>query len=267
MTSPRHNKFRLLLAPAIVAVVGLTLAGCSNDDSGGDQKSSDHASSQSSDNSTSASPKSSSGSGKDSTSKPSTGPDSHKSGSDKSDAKSGQQSTDKSGSDKSGTKSGSKGQDKSGSNKSGPQAKGSSVARCTANHLTGSIKRQPGGGSAGHTGVYLVVKNTGKSPCLMKGYGGLSLVGDSNGTQLGAPADRTKAHVPSAVVLPGGHARAPVQISNAGNYGSNCHKATADGFRFYPPNETHSIFVKKSVPTCANKKLHLLQIKPFEPMS
>lgn len=240
------------------------MAGCSNSDSGGDQKSSGGSSQSSQKKSSDSGKKSAPQSSKDSDSKKS-GNDksgSKKSGSEKSESqKSGKQS------DKSGSKSQSKGTDKSGSKKSGAQAKGSSVARCTANHLTGAIRHEPGGDSAGHMGVYLVVQNTGKSPCLMKGYGGLSLVGDSNGTQLGAPADRTKAGASSVVVLPGGHSRAPVQISNADNYAGKCHKVTANGFRFYPPNETHSIFVKKSVPACSNGKLHLLQMKPFQPMS
>lgn len=115
--------------------------------------------------------------------------------------------------------------------------------------------------------MYLVVKNTGSSPCLMKGYGGLSFVGSGNGSQLGAAADRTKATVNSVIVKPNGHARQPVRISSTGNYGSKCHATTADGFRFYPPNETHSIFIKKSVKACDNAKLHLLQTKPFQPMS
>lgn len=226
----------MLLAPAIVAVVGLTLAGCSNDDAG------DSVGDSNSPSSTSA-PEQSTGPSRDSA-----------------DANKGAETKD------SQTKKSGK-TDSGGSKQAAPPAKDSSVKRCTASHLTGSIQREPGGGSAGHMGVYLVVKNTGKSPCLMKGYGGLSFVGDSNGTQLGAAADRTKARVPSVVVLPNGHSRAPVQIADAGNYGSNCDKATADGFRFYPPNETHSIFVKKSVATCKNSKLHLLQMKPFQPMS
>ncbi|GAB3562403.1 DUF4232 domain-containing protein [Spelaeicoccus albus] len=257
----------MLFAPAVIAVIGLTLAGCSNDDSG-DNGSSNQASSQSQADSTPNSSKDSSGADKGSARK-STKSDSQ---SDKSGTKSdgskrdGSKSDNQSEGGNSDTKSGSKNNDKSGS-KSDSQAKGSSVARCRSSHLAASVRHEPGGDSAGHTGIYVVVKNTGQSPCLMKGYGGLSFVGHSNGTQLGAPADRTKTRVPSVVVIPNGHARAPVQISNPGNYGAKCHQTTADGFRFYPPNETHSMFIKKSIKACDNSKVHLLQMRPFEPMS
>ncbi|QFV00182.1 Chitinase [Luteimicrobium xylanilyticum] len=141
------------------------------------------------------------------------------------------------------------------------------VARCTAGHLTGTLTEGEGGG-AGSTFPYLVLKNTGSSPCQLQGWPGVSFVGDDNGTQLGAAAtfDRSSPHA-TVTLLPNGHAHAPLKIAQAANYDkSTCKPQKADGLRVYVPGETHSIFVKASgLTACTNKKVQLLQTQAIQP--
>ncbi|GMA23801.1 hypothetical protein GCM10025864_15600 [Luteimicrobium album] len=141
------------------------------------------------------------------------------------------------------------------------------VARCTADHLTGTLTDGEGGG-AGSTYPYLVLKNTGGSPCQLQGWPGVSFVGDSNGTQLGAAAtfDRSSPHA-TVTLLPNGHAHAPLKIAQAANYPkSTCKPAKADGLRVYVPGETRSIFVKASgLTACTNSKVQLLQTQAIQP--
>ncbi|MFC8731007.1 DUF4232 domain-containing protein [Luteimicrobium sp. NPDC057192] len=141
------------------------------------------------------------------------------------------------------------------------------VARCTADHLTGTLTEGDGGG-AGSTFPFLVLKNTGSAPCQLQGWPGVSFVGDSNGTQLGAAAtfDRSSPHA-TVTLLPNGHAHAPLRIGQAANYpASTCKPKKADGLRVYVPGETHSIFVKASgLTACTSTKVQLLQTQAIQP--
>jgi len=141
------------------------------------------------------------------------------------------------------------------------------VARCTADHLTGTLTAGDGAG-AGSTFPYLVLKNTGSSPCQLQGWPGVSFVGDGKGTQLGAAAtfDRSSPHA-TVTLLPNGHAHAPLKIAQAANYPkSSCKPKQADGLRVYVPGEKHSIFVKASgLTACTNSTLQLLQTQAIQP--
>jgi len=141
------------------------------------------------------------------------------------------------------------------------------VARCTADHLTGTLTEGDGGG-AGSTFPYLVLKNTGSAPCQLQGWPGVSFVGDSNGTQLGAAAtfDRSSPHA-TVTLLPNGHAHAPLRVGQAANYPtSTCKPREADGLRVYVPGETHAIFVKASgLTACTSTQVELLQTQAIQP--
>jgi len=141
------------------------------------------------------------------------------------------------------------------------------VARCTADHLTGTLTAGDGAG-AGSTFPYVVLKNTGSAPCQLQGWPGVSFVGDSDGTQLGAAAtfDRSSPHA-TVTLLPNGHAHAPLKIGQAANYPtSTCKPKQADGLRVYVPGETHSIFVKASgLTACTSTTVQLLQTQAIQP--
>lgn len=134
--------------------------------------------------------------------------------------------------------------------------------QCDTVNLTGSIA-SGGGGAAGSVEVTLVLTNNGTAPCALQGWPGVSLVGDGNGTQLGAAAqfDRSTPH-PTVNLAPGGTASAPLKIEQALNYStSDCQPKPADGFRVYPPGSKESLFVKDAdVTACASDSVSLLTV-------
>src|SRR5689334_17091988 len=75
------------------------------------------------------------------------------------------------------------------------------VRSCTNADLTASYRATDAG--AGHRYGRLVLTNTSSASCRTGGYGGLSYVGDGDGTQIGAAATRDRGTVKSYVVRPG----------------------------------------------------------------
>jgi hypothetical protein len=133
---------------------------------------------------------------------------------------------------------------------------------CTSANLTAKYK----GGDAGMSHVYgrIILRNTSTTTCWVKGYGGLSYVGGGNGTQIGAPADRTPSKTPKTVLAPGEKVRSAIVETSYAPYPKNkCRPTKVDGFRIYPPDETHSLYVAHPTTGCANPKVHLLQHKAY----
>ena len=142
----------------------------------------------------------------------------------------------------------------------------SGPARCTTKDLRVSLTG--GEGAAGSTYYDLTLTNTSGQVCRTGGFGGVSLVGDGNGTQIGAPADRTEPGKVRAITLrPDGRATATLRVTNAENYSpSKCDPAAAEGFRVYPPNETHAAYVAQGSTGCRNDTVHLLTLTPYQPV-
>jgi hypothetical protein len=135
---------------------------------------------------------------------------------------------------------------------------------CTGEMLSGQIV-EGGGGAAGHTDVRIEFTNTSSQSCSMHGFPGVSFVGDNNGTQIGAPAQRESGAPESTVDLaPGGTAYAALLIANAQNYdAATCQPTPVDGFRVYPPNSTTALFVRDARWTgCAATTVELLTVQP-----
>ena len=138
----------------------------------------------------------------------------------------------------------------------------SSTAECTKANLSAKYK----GGDAATSHYYgrIVLRNTSEVTCYVKGYGGLSYVGGGNGTQVGAPADRTPTATPKTVLAPGDKVRsAIVETSYAPYPRKECQPTKVDGFRVYVPDETRSIFIAHPTTGCANPKVHLLEHKAY----
>ncbi|MCP2265865.1 DUF4232 domain-containing protein [Promicromonospora thailandica] len=141
--------------------------------------------------------------------------------------------------------------------------------RCLEPDLAGSLAAAPGGGSAGHDQLEIVLTNTGDEDCVLQGWPGVSFVGDGDGTQLGAAAilDRSSAHQP-VPLAPGDAAHADLQVAHAENYGDDCHQTPADGLRVYAPGETRSLFVQNdelTLTACASADQELLEVGAFQP--
>lgn len=122
-----------------------------------------------------------------------------------------------------------------------------------------------GGGAAGSVDLALQFTNTTDAECFLDGPPGVSLVGDGNGTQLGAAATWTGTGS-RVTIAPGGSAYAPVKLTNARNYdASECSPVPADGYRVYPPHSYTSVFVKASgVTACSNDAVELLSAGPVQ---
>jgi len=134
---------------------------------------------------------------------------------------------------------------------------------CTNADLQASYHR--GGGALGTRYGRIVLRNTSGHACHTGGYGGISYVGDGNGTQIGAPARRIDAsEVATYVLQPGQRLRSTIGESEAGNYPrKRCHPAHVDGFRIYVPNATASQYVVHPTTGCRNAHVRLVVQKPY----
>jgi len=137
-----------------------------------------------------------------------------------------------------------------------------STAECTKPDLSAKYK----GGDAGMSHVFgrIILHNISDTACYVQGYGGLSYVGDGNGTHIGAPADRTPSNTPKTVLQPGDKVRSAVSETSTAPYPKNvCRPTKVDGFRVYVPDETHSFFIAHKTTGCTNPKVHLLSHKAY----
>jgi hypothetical protein len=146
----------------------------------------------------------------------------------------------------------------------GPPTASAATPACTNSDLDASYRHSDDG--AGHRYGWIVLKNVSGHACHTGGYGGVSYVGDGNGTQIGASAVRTDhAAVKTLVVKAGGRLRSPIDEASARDYPKKtCKRAHVDGFRVYVPNATLSQYVKHPTVGCRNAKVHLLFQKPYQ---
>lgn len=133
---------------------------------------------------------------------------------------------------------------------------------CTNSDLTASYRHSDSG--AGHSYGWIVLRNTSGHACHTGGYGGVSYVGDGNGTQIGAPAVRVPGTVRTYVLKPGQRLRSPIDEVAAGNYPrKRCRPEHVDGFRVYVPNATLSQYVVHPTTGCRNHHVKLIHQKPY----
>ena len=141
------------------------------------------------------------------------------------------------------------------------------IGACLAGQLTATLSAGAGGG-AGHIYPFLVLTNKGSTACTVKGYPGVSFVGNGNGTQLGAAATREAAGITitTLTLAPGQSAHSQLSITVAGNYDpTTCKPKAADGLRVYPPDETHSLFIASTAYTaCQNASIVLILVRPLQ---
>jgi Protein of unknown function (DUF4232) len=133
---------------------------------------------------------------------------------------------------------------------------------CTNGDLSASYHRHDAG--MGHTYGWIALKNVSGHACHTGGYGGISYVGDGNGTQIGAPAVRVPGTPATFVLGPGQRLRSPIDQVTARNYPrKTCHPQHVDGFRVYVPNSTVSQFVKHPTTGCRNHHVKLIHQKAY----
>jgi hypothetical protein len=148
---------------------------------------------------------------------------------------------------------------------SGGDGQVSDDARCHTSEL--EVTDGGGDGAAGSVYHTLNFRNSGDRTCTVAGFPGVSLVGDDNGTQIGAAADRESGGAADPVTLgPGQSATAQLRIVNVDNYGDQCTVAPADGLRIYPPDELDSTYLPMSgLRGCTNDDIVALHIGALQP--
>src|SRR5262245_11186683 len=98
-----------------------------------------------------------------------------------------------------------------------PAASAASTPACGNADLTASYRHSDDG--AGHRFGWIVLKNTSGHACHTGGYGGVSYVGDGNGTQIGHAAVRQDAAAVKTFVLKAGaRLRSPIDEAVADNF-------------------------------------------------
>jgi hypothetical protein len=144
-----------------------------------------------------------------------------------------------------------------------PQVSSAGAQLCKASTLKATTDAT-GGGAAGSVYMELILTNTGKASCHLKGFAGVSLTTGPNGQPIGAPAQRdTTVPVGDVLLAPGKSGTAVLRYTQAGNY-PDCTKTPAAGFRVYPPEDTASLFVARPSDACSNASIELLSIGAFQ---
>lgn len=108
---------------------------------------------------------------------------------------------------------------------------------CTLDQL--DISLHQGEGAAGKQYYDLEFTNSSDNDCHMRGYPGVSLVGQ--GTQIGEAAERPEQDSvqPNHTLAHGESITYTLSLTRAALYG--CETTDAEGFRVYPPEETRSV--------------------------
>jgi hypothetical protein len=143
-----------------------------------------------------------------------------------------------------------------------PTADARSIPACSNADLKVGYRHTDDG--AGHRFGLIRIKNVSGHACRTGGYGGVSYVGDGDGTRIGAPADREPGAVRGFVVRPGRRLVSPISEANAQNYPARrCRPTHVDGLRVYVPNATVSQYVAHPTTGCRNPRVHLLSQRPY----
>lgn len=153
---------------------------------------------------------------------------------------------------------------------------GTRASMCTTKQLNGAIKERDGQAAGSGSGmsqqhVALVLTNTSSTACTLQGWPGVSFVGDSNGTQLGAAATLNRGSTHATITLqPKSAAQAYLDVQAAAVYDqSECKPVKADGYRVYPPGSKTSLFIKGTVAgdgtVCSTTQHPLMTVDAFIP--
>lgn len=136
---------------------------------------------------------------------------------------------------------------------------------CTAAQLSLLVRPAEGGGAAGSQYSEVVLTNSSDATCTTGGFGGVSYVGNGDGSQIGAPARRVdEDQVETLTLEPGQAAVQLLRETHAENYSrADCDPVAVDGLRIYPPNETHSLYAAHPTTGCANRSIELLSVQPY----
>lgn len=122
-------------------------------------------------------------------------------------------------------------------------------------------------GAAGHIYQPLRFTNSSAQNCVIVGFPGVTYVTGTNGTQVGAPAQRDGAKGGQILLKPGQVASTIVTFTDVGVFDPSVCKPTPTlGLRVYPPDQTASLFIAQTGTGCAGNppspQLRVQTIKP-----
>lgn len=124
------------------------------------------------------------------------------------------------------------------------------TARCPSTQL--SVAVGPAEGAAGSVTRPLVFTNTGRRPCELRGFPGVSYVTGDGGQQVGPAAVMSGSRGPQVVLAAGGRAVAELQLVQVQNFDpAMCQPTAVRGLRVYPPGDTASLFAPLESTGCA----------------
>lgn len=113
-----------------------------------------------------------------------------------------------------------------------------------------------GDGAAGTVWRPLRFTNVSGTPCVVRGFPGVSYVAGEDGHQVGAAAYRDGSKGAAVTLAPGKTAYAAVGFTQVANYDpEDCRPTAVRGLRVYPPQETHSMYLANPGRGCANEDL------------
>ncbi len=138
------------------------------------------------------------------------------------------------------------------------------AGQCADNALAVDVKSE--GAGAGNLEYAVVFRNTGDTPCELRGFPGVSVV--SGGAQVGASAEETSgAAVETITIEPGASISAPLRAVNVGDnggpLGDACQATTGDAWQIYPPHSFVPVEVSSpGLAACANASTNFLTVSP-----
>lgn len=150
------------------------------------------------------------------------------------------------------------------------------AGQCADADLAVSVQADGELSGAGQADSFVVFRNTGTRDCVLRGAPGVSLVGDDNGTQVGAAAARATRGDP-VTIAPGSYAAAvltyPNVDKNGGAYGDadghdpQCEAEPVDGYRVYPPHSFRAFFSSAEHLYGCSTELQALRVETVQPGS
>ncbi|HEY8653287.1 MAG TPA: DUF4232 domain-containing protein [Dermatophilaceae bacterium] len=109
-----------------------------------------------------------------------------------------------------------------------------SVATCLSSQL--SLSSGPSGAAAGSIYTTFFFTNTADTPCVVRGFPGVSLLNDAGGI-VGQPATRDGSEGPSVRLAPGQRAQFTLRVSTATQTGCDTPRPSSQ-ILVYPPEQT-----------------------------
>ena len=130
---------------------------------------------------------------------------------------------------------------------------------CVSSGLRASLGKSRG--AAGTSYIALLLTNSGRVPCTLDGYPGVSFTAGTDAHRIGAPAQRDRRVGAAPVILvPGATVHVTVEVANYGNYDQQaCQPGPATGYRIFPPGSTGSLLASAPQTVCSKPGVQSFQ--------